>query len=192
MDYVIKALTPELATAFSDYLSGLDFSETPHWSSCFCRFYYTNCSNQEWINRTLETNRNEALEEITAGRMRGYLAYDGETCVGWCSANNVDHFPRIVEDLTEFCSGRRVGCTICYVIHPDYRGRGIARQLLNRAIHDFRADGFDAMIALPIESPGAEQRRYRGTLHMYQQAGYREIHTDGNLHVMWLELKNNE
>ena len=44
------------------------------------------------------------------------------------------------------------------------------------------------MLALPAEAPGAEQRRYRGTLHMYLEAGYRELQTTENMHLMWLDL----
>ena len=60
--------------------------------------------------------------------------------------------------------------------------------MLAYSIADFRAAGYDAMLALPVEAPGAEQRRYRGTLHMFEQAGYKEVQTIDQLHVMWLDL----
>ena len=189
MQLTIQPLTPPLAQSFCDYLTGLDFSATPHWASCFCRFYHTSCSQQEWMARTAEENRAEALREIEAGNMRGYLAFAGETCVGWCNANDILQYPRLSEDTAARCLGKRVGCTICFVIHPDHRGEGVARQLLSRAIEDFRAAGYDAMIALPIESETARQRRYRGTLHMFQEAGYTEVETIEQLHVMWLDLQ---
>ena len=188
MEYDIQPLSPALADTFSNYLSNLDFSGTPHWASCFCRFYQTTCSLEEWKVRPLEQNRAEALAEISAGNMRGYLAFSGEACVGWCNANNITLLPRIYSDFEALCRGKRVGCTICYVIHPAHRGQGLARQLLARAIADFRANGYEALLALPIEAPGAEQRRYRGTLHMYQQAGFRELETVDAMHVMWLDL----
>jgi len=188
MAYDIRPLSPDLAQTFSDYLTNLDFSNTPHWASCFCRYYQTTCSFEEWRARPLETNRSEALQEIANGTMRGYLAFDGETCVGWCNVNDVENFPRIYPDVESFCQGKRVGCTICFLIHPLHRGKGLARELLARAISDYRAAGFDAMLALPIEAADAGQRRYRGTLHMYQEAGYRELQAVDNLHMMWLDL----
>jgi GNAT superfamily N-acetyltransferase len=191
MAYTIRALTPDLANVFCDYLTHLDFANTPHWASCFCRYYHLTCSMEEWHSRSLETNRAEALREIAAGNMRGYLAFDGETCVGWCNANDIVNLPRLFSDVEELCREKRVGCTICYVIHPDHRGRGLARMLLARAIADFQASGFDAVLAFPIEAPGVEQRRYRGTLHMYQEAGFTEIRAEDNLHVMWLDLTKN-
>lgn len=192
MAYEIQPLTPALADTFSEYLSGLDFSATPHWASCFCRFYHTTCPAEEWRVRTAEVNRADALREIAAGNMRGYLAFEGSACVGWCNANDIAGLPRLRDDTEPFCRGKRVGCTICFVIHPNHRGRGLARQMLSRAIEDFRSAGYDAMIALPVESPGTEERRYRGTLHMYQEAGYREVQTEGRLHVMWLALERQE
>ena len=189
MQLSIRPLSPALARTFCDFLSGLDFAATPHWASCFCRYYHLTCTQQEWMSRTLEQNRAEALREIEAGNMRGYLAFDQETCVGWCNASNLQDLPRLQEDTAELCRGKRVGCTICYVIHPNYRGSGVARQLLSRAISDFRAEGYDAMLALPYEAENAQQKRYRGTLHMYQEAGYQELSSEGPLHVMWLNLK---
>ena len=192
MQLSIQPLTPALAHTFCDYLTNLDFANTPHWASCFCRFYHTECSAEEWMARSLEVNRAEALREIEAGRMRGYLAFDGESCVGWCNANDLSQFLRLHEDAQKYCAGKRVACTICFVIHPAYRGKGIARQLLARAVSDYRAAGYDAMIALPVEAEGAGQRRYRGTLHMFQEAGYRELEVIDHLHVMWLDLKKRD
>jgi len=192
MQLSIQPLTPELAQPFCDYLTNLDFAATPHWASCFCRFYHTDCSREEWMARSLEVNRAEALREIEAGHMRGYLAFDGDACVGWCNANDITAFLRLREEAGTLCQGKRVACTICFVIHPDYRGAGLARQFIARAVSDYRAAGYDAMLALPIEAEGAGQRRYRGTLHMFQEAGYRELEANGGLHVMWLDLKEEE
>lgn len=188
MSYTILPLSPELAGTFADFLSNLDFKDTPHWASCFCRFYHLTCSAEEWRTRTLETNRSEALSEIAAGNMRGYLAFEDETCVGWCNANDLLNFPRLYPDFEELAGGKRVGCTICYVIHPAHRGRGLARQLLARAVEDFQKSGYHAVLALPADAPGVEQRRYRGTLRMYLEAGFTQLRADGNMHVMWLDL----
>ncbi|MEN6635296.1 MAG: GNAT family N-acetyltransferase [Clostridiaceae bacterium] len=192
MQISIQPLSPALAQTYCDFLTHLDFANTPHWASCFCRFYHTECSMEEWMARSLEVNRAEALREIEAGRMRGYLAFDGETCVGWCNANDISQYLRLHEDAQKYCAGKRVACTICFVIHPAYRGKGIARQLLARAVSDYRAAGYDAMIALPIEAEGAGQRRYRGTLHMFQEAGYRELAVIDHLHVMWCNLQEED
>lgn len=188
MDYSIRPLTPDSANSFADYLSGLDFGHAPHWASCFCRFYYTDCSSEVWQGRTGEENRAEAIETIGAGTMTGYLAFDGDKCIGWCNASDVARFLRLEHDFDHLTKGKKVGCTICYVIHPQYRGQGVARALLHRAVDDFRAEGFDAVLALPVEADAGSGKRYRGTLSMYRELGFQEVARHDALHVMWLEL----
>ena len=192
MQLSIQPLSPALAQTYCDYLTHLDFASTPHWASCFCRFYHTDCSREKWMARSLEENHAEALRENEAGNMRGYLAFDGDACVGWCNTNDITAFLRLRDEAEALCCGKRVACTICFVIHPDYRGAGLARQLLARAISDYRSAGYDAMLALPVEADGAGQRRYRGTLRMFQEAGYRELEAHDGLHVMWLDLQKKE
>ena len=60
MEYTIKPLNAELMNHFIDFFDSLSFDHVPEWASCFCRFYYTNYSQEEWQNRTGEQNRKEA------------------------------------------------------------------------------------------------------------------------------------
>lgn len=188
MDYMIKALTPELADTFAEYLAKLDFGYAPHWASCYCRYYYSDCSQPEWMERSGDANRAEAIQKIKEGRMRGYLAFDGAKCIGWCSANDVRSFVRLEKDIEHLTKDKKVGCVICFVIHPEYRGRGIARQLLDQAVRDFRTQGFQAVLALPFELKEAAQKQYRGTLNMYRERGFKELEKHDSTSVMWLEI----
>lgn len=190
MPLEIKPLTPELAETFAEFLGGVDFSATPHWSSCYCRSYYLDCPLEEWMARTAEQNRAESIQAIQSGKMTGYLAFENGNCVGWCSANDVKEFRRIYGDIQTYCGDKKVGCTICYVIRADMRQKGVARALLKFAVDDFSAKGYDAMIALPFDSKETPQKRYRGTLNMYLDAGYREIASEGAVHVLWLDLRS--
>lgn len=72
MEYEIKALCPELAGEFADYMMNLDFGHEPGWATCFCRYYQTNCSQEKWYSRTGEENRLEAIEENNGSRERLY------------------------------------------------------------------------------------------------------------------------
>lgn len=188
MNYTIKPLSSELSSTFTGYFDNLDFGHEPHWATCFCRFYHTNCSAAEWSNRTGEENRLEAIEQIKAGNMKGYLAFDGDKCIGWCNANNVNQYIRLEEDIKHIVKGKKVGCVICFVIHPEYRNQGIARLLLKQAIEDFRLQGFDAVLAIPVDMKDKLEKRYRGTLNMYGELGFREIEKHDNTSVMWLEF----
>lgn len=188
MKYTIKPLSSELSSTFTNYLENLNFGHAPHWATCFCRYYHTNCSVDQWINKTGEENRLEAIEQIKAGNMKGYLAFDGDKCIGWCNANNVSQYIRLEQDIKHIVAGKKVGCVICFVIHQEYRKQGVARLLLKQAVEDFRLQGFDAVLAMPVDIKDKPEMLYRGTLNMYSELGFREIEKHINTSVMWLEF----
>ncbi len=188
MSYSIKPLSPALATTFTDYLSNLDFGHEPHWATCFCRYYHSNCSADQWQIRTGEHNRLEAVDQIQAGKMKGYLAFDGDKCIGWCNANDASQYIRLEQDIKHIMDGKKVGCVICFVIHPDYRKQGVARLLLKKAVEDFRQGGFDAVLALPVGRMDNPEKHYRGTLNMYKELGFVEIEKHDPVSVMLLEF----
>ena len=188
MTYRIEPLTPSLAEVFSEYLKNLSFDHAPHWATCFCRFYHHDCSYDEWFARTGEQNRVEAMEEIKVGNMKGYLAFDGDRCIGWLNANDSRSYIRLAEDVAPFVGERKVGMVICYVIDPMYRRQGVARLLLGRAIEDFRIQGCDGVLALPVDEEENLDTRYRGTLNMYNEAGFKRVLKEDRVNVMWLEF----
>jgi GNAT superfamily N-acetyltransferase len=188
MNYIVKPLSPELAVTFTEYLENLDFHHAPHWSTCYCRFYHTNCSFEQWQNRTGTENRKDAIEQIEIGNMKGHLAFDNDKCIGWCNANAANQYIRLQNDFRPLIKDKKVGCVICFVIHPDYRKQGVARLLLKHAIGAFKAQGFDAILALPINDISELEKLYRGTFNMYKEFGFEEIEKHDNLSVMWLKL----
>jgi len=42
----------------------------------------------EFSNGVKATIRNYAVQMLTKGQIQGYLAFDGDTPVGWCNAND--------------------------------------------------------------------------------------------------------
>lgn len=189
MSYTVKPLGPDLGQTFVDYLGSLDFHHAPHWSTCFCRFYYTDCTLEEWQGRTGEYNAREAAQAIQAGEMHGYLAFDGELCIGWCLADDASRFIQLLKHTAPIIAGKKVGAVLCYVIRPEYRNKGVARLMLSRALEGFREQGYEAVLALPVDIQDDPQKRYRGTLNMYQEAGFAQIQEHGPVRVMWLELQ---
>ena len=188
MAYQVKPLNPALSQTFVDYLGALDFHHAPHWSTCFCRFYYTDYSLEDWQNRTGEQNAREALEQIQSGQMNGFLAFDQDTCIGWCCADEAGRFIRLREQMQPLIEGKKVGAVMCYVIRPEYREQGVARLLLRAAVDDFKTRGFDAILASPVDIPDSPHMRYHGTLHMYEELGFQVIEQQGAMRIMRLDL----
>ena len=177
MPIEIRPILPGDAERFVDYFDRLDFAHAREWKGCYCRYYHHAMDLSAWMARTPETNRKEAIEAIRAGSTGGFLAFDGEKCVGWLNGGPLDHYPRLIEWLLPFSQGKKAAVTICFVIDPEYRGKGLARAMLAFASESFRNDGLEVAFALPVSGDGGGDRRYRGTMHMYQEAGYREIGT---------------
>ena len=177
MKLIIKELKPNLASDFINYFESLSFKHSPEWSSCFCRYYYNDCSNEQWFSRTSQNNMLEAKIQITNGNMKGFLAYSEEKCIGWLSANDIDKMARIA-NLKAYTDCEKVACTNCFVIHPDYRNMGVARKLLEYAIKHFRDAGFDCMMAMPVENSSNPEKRYRGTRKMFLEQGYRNVENE--------------
>jgi GNAT superfamily N-acetyltransferase len=177
-----------MAETFTDYMGALDFSHASHWSACYCRFYHTNCSYEEWQRRTGDANCAEAISHIRAGKMKGYLAYDGDKCIGWCNANDAREYIRLANEIKPVMQDRTVGCVICFVVDPQYRRQGVAKLLLKHAIAGFRDLGYDAVLALPVETKDNPEKLYRGTINMYREQGFEEIERHGDLSVMRLSL----
>lgn len=188
MEYKVRALTPQLAECFADYLEGLDFSYAPHWATCYCRYYHLNCSREEWMGRTGQENRKESLEQIKSGNMKGYLAFENDKCIGWCNANDIHSYLRLENSFDSIIKDQKVGCVICFVIHPEYRGKGVARTLLKNAVEGFKAQGYDAVLALPVENMEEPEKLYRGTHNMYRENGFTEIEKRDGFSVMLLKL----
>jgi GNAT superfamily N-acetyltransferase len=188
MNYEVKPLTPELAETFCDYLSNLSFEHAPHWAGCFCRYYHSNCSFEEWRKRTNEENHMEAMEQIKNSSMKGYLAFDGDKCIGWCNANDINEFKRLEGETSHIVKDKRVGCVICFVIHPEYRKQGVARLLLRHAIEGFKDQGYEGVLSIPVDVKDVPEKSYRGTMNMYKECGFEEIETKESSHFMWLKL----
>ena len=179
-----RPLAPQDAQRFTDYLSALDFHHAPNWAGCFCRFYHTSCSMDEWIARDPAKNRLETEEAIRNGTMRGVLAFEDDQLIGWLNANRVDAYPRLNGFVDAYVETPSTGALVCFVIHPDFRGQGVATELLRAALNGFKAEGITQVLGFPFDDPQHPQKAYHGSLSMYLKAGFTLVESRGNQHIV--------
>ena len=158
MELTIRPLGPQNASHYLNFLETIDFHHAPDWSGCFCRFYHTTCSDQEWKARSAMTNRQEALEAIQHGSMKGFLAYHDDQVVGWINANAIESYVRLTQDIKPYIAHPKTGGIMCFVIHPQYRRQGIAKALLKAAVDQFKHDGYGAVLAYPFENLNSPEK----------------------------------
>ena len=72
------------------------------------------------------------------------------------------------------------------MIHQEYRNQGVERLLLKQAVEDFKSQGYEAVLALPVESSDEPEKLYRGTVNMYKELGFKKIERHDTVSVMWL------
>jgi Predicted acetyltransferase len=188
MNLEIIPLTPESGSEFCAFFDNLDYSYKPDWQGCYCQYYHSTCDDAGWRARSPAQNRADALDLIARGEMRGYLAYAEGKCVGWCNANALAALPRFAgsPELAQFDD--KTGVIICFVIHPDFRGKGAARQLIRAALEGFRREGFARVLGLPFEWKEYPELQYHGTRAMFAEAGFETLNEDERGPLMVLNL----
>jgi ribosomal protein S18 acetylase RimI-like enzyme len=188
-DLQIKSLSPDMANQFTSYLSEMDFSHAEHWHFCYCQYYHIDCSSAAWRQRTAEQNKALAVQNIESGLMRGLVALAGEQMVGWVNVNDVNNYALLKrdEELQKFPG--RSAMVVCFVIHPEYRGKGLANKMLAEAVEISRQEGFDRIIGRPFLWSAHPLRQYHGLPKMFEDLGFKEVSETNGVHTYVLELK---
>jgi GNAT superfamily N-acetyltransferase len=162
----IRRLSIDELQGFLDFMGGPAFATNPQWAGCYCQFYLNAPGEGNLVADRGEVNRQKACDRIIDGTMQGYLAFDGETVIGWMAANRANNFkamPKTTDDVAR---------VLCFVIDAEHQGRGVATALLDFAIHDLAAQGFKSVEAAPRISDAFDPAGYRGKLSTYLKAGF--------------------
>jgi GNAT superfamily N-acetyltransferase len=174
----IRELRPELV---SDYLNFFDkaFSDFPDWAGCYCGFYDTPGTSWDPSANAAPEHRRTRSERISGGKVHGLLAYVQGKPIGWCNAQprtlfvNMRSYKAALTDP----SGD-VGSIMCFLVAPDYRGKGVCTALLNAACDKFHRDGLKIAEGYPstlqkrsVNIPWAEAN-YKGPLDVYLRNGF--------------------
>lgn len=196
MDIEIRKLTPDLAEEYVRF-----FDITPHDNyvdehKCYCVCW----CNDDYEGKdfsTAEKRRKCALEYVKGNNIQGYLAYNGDSVVGWCNANTksdclkcagwrrfMDYVP-----LEEANTGIKVKSIFCFTIAPEMQRKGIATLLLERVCKDAIQEGFDFVEAYPYKESSWQSSDFSGHPEMYKKSGfYVSLETEKGL-VMRKALK---
>ena len=198
MNIKISKLTPDLA---EDY--ALFFEKIPHDDHtvkdelpCYCvtwRSDDTYVGNDHWYP-TREERRERAIQFIKNGKLQGYLAYHGNTIVGWCNAtgncqSGVDYL-RAYYPIEEYRTDVKVKSIFCFVIVPELQRKGIATQLVEYICKEAADDGFDFVEAYVNREFTDTANELRGPLAMYEKCWFSKAAECEGRVVMRKALKN--
>ena len=203
MEIIIKPLTEELAADYFDFLDNRAFTDNSPWGGCYCTGWQMTKEQEktELLDKMEEgfsygdenfvrVLREIVIRQITSKALQGYLAYVDGISIGWCNANSKANFP--LESANGFRlyapAEKKEKAVVCFEISPEYRGKGVATALLNRAVADAKAEGYVAVEGFPQAHDERFEWDYTGPVRLYEKAGFTAItKQDGNV-VMRREL----
>lgn len=170
MKIQIKRLTKSLKDDYLFFFDNMDYSENPDWSKCYCYDYHF---TGDVASCTREMSRSSVINMINLNKLSGYLAYDNQKPVGWCNVNNRMNYQRLLKDYDYIDNPKdNVVSIVCFLIHPDYRGKGIAKQILEKIINDYSKTNFDYFEAYPKKEASTGGANFKGPLNLYKKYNF--------------------
>ena len=176
-------LTPDRLDQYLRFFDKDAFPDFPDWSGCYCGFYDTPGDSWDPAAGAGPEHRKARADRITSGNARGLLAVADGKVVGWCNAQprssfqNMRRYAAVIDDETE-----PVGSIMCFLVAPEYRGKGVGTTLLNSACDMFRKERLSVAEGYPTTSTAKRsweipwpEENYKGSLNMYLKAGF-QIH----------------
>jgi putative hydrolase of the HAD superfamily len=183
MTLLIKQLTPSLADDFLSYFDTDAFSDHPEWAGCYCLESHLRDDAEKILDtRGRHSRRQRADELIRTGMMNGYLAYDNGKVVGWCNTDDKRCYCRIA-DNEKYTTDGRVKAVYCFDIAPQYRGRGIALKLLERACADAVSEGYE-FIEGYVSKDMTGIYQHHGPEALYAKSGFSRYRETKNIVIM--------
>ena len=206
MQYEIKKLSPALAEDYLDFFDNRAFSDGSPFYPCYCNAFNLSKKRMqaELYDKTAEYGntlegwiralRESAERMVNSGEIQGYLAFDHGVAIGWCNANDRTSYYRtgefdlhtIPEDenIAPGLSPGKIKSIVCFEIAPEYRGKGIATQLLQKVLADAKADGYQYVEAYPMESVKSFSLAFTGPMYLYEKAGFEIYNRSGVTYTM--------
>lgn len=168
-----RALSPDTLEDFLHFFDEIAFKDNPDWAWCYCQFFHFGGSDRQWLERDARCNRESAIELTKSGEMTGLLAYSEANPIGWCNFGSKEKYLRLQRDERLWPSLDGKGASIvCFLIASSFRGRGIAKSLLQQACETCWREDFDWIEAYPHKDADSPAKNYHGPLDLYVSEGF--------------------
>ena len=170
MPFTVEPLTSENMPLWLDFFDNRALKDNDDWDGCYCQH---DLNTQEIEDQVVasgvpypEEFRKFACKRAEEKLMQGYLAIENGAAIGWLSAGpgiNYIRWPKCDEKTARI---------ICFTVQADARGKGVMRALLDYALTDLTARGFNRIEARGISEEVKDERNFRGPIKLYREYGF--------------------
>ena len=172
-EITVRPLSPELLPDYLYFFDNDAFADNSHWASCYCYFHQAPHHEKKWEDRGAAENRAGSSDLIRRSEIRGYLAYSGESVVGWCNTNKRTRYTTIGEEGMPMQED--IAAIVCFLVAKPFRGRGVARRLLAAALEGLERDGLKSVYTFTRTDTDDPAENCQGPLALYLDAGFEKI-----------------
>lgn len=186
MDIKIRPLTKELKDDYLHLFDHMIHKENPDWSICYCNDYHF---LGDVATCTRELSRAMIIDRINESELSGYLVFENDKPIGWCNVNNRSNYQRLIRDYDLIDRPDDIVCSVvCFLIHPDYRRKGITQKLLERITADYSNTNYDYIEAYPRKGD-SNTSNFNGHLELYKRNGFKIYKEHDTYYVVRKKLK---
>lgn len=143
MDIEIQELHPDMALNYVDFFDNRAFHDGNINKGCYCVWHHwTEKHEYERSQLSIEERpfckRNYAIELIKHDKLHGFVACCDNEIIGFCNADLKNNYFRFSKEKNPdswigIDNNDKVLAIVCFTIAPNYRGKGIAKKMLNYA-----------------------------------------------------------
>jgi GNAT superfamily N-acetyltransferase len=173
MNITIKQLSENLLNDYLYFFDNIAFVDNREWDGCYCMFYHHDNDVKDWLSRSKEDNRTMAINMIKDHKLNGFLAYNNETPIAWCNANDKKSFSfnknlnKVYGDFDD-----SIVSIVCFLVSHQYRRCGISTQLLQAVINYYQKTGKKHLEAYPFKNTIKDSENYHGPSSLYIKNGF--------------------
>lgn len=181
MNITIRRLDRKLTNQYLDFFDNRAFSDGNPNGPCYCTS--PNQTQDEIKTMVIEFKKNGvkdivrkyAVKMLNQGKIHGYLAFDGDTSIGWCNAADIETYTGFVPDFARQITCGKTVAIVCFEIAPGYRGKGIASALINRVCDDAKKAGYIAVEGYAQVKDLRDEFDFTGPVRLFSKAGFNEV-----------------
>ena len=190
MDIKIQELHSNMALKYVDFFDNRAFSDGNINKGCYCVWHHwTEKHEYERSQLPIEERpfckRNYAIERIKHGKLHGFVACCDNEIIGFCNADLKDNYFRFSKENNPdswigIKNNDKVLAIVCFTIAPNYRGKGIAKKMLNYACRFAKNNGYHYVESYPSEGE-FNPNNCCGNRSMYESQGFTIVNINNGI-----------